>query len=159
MSDTSWRVAGAKWVGAITAFLVLIWTAYEFLHEKRLEREEVFNVYQLELYQETARLAALMATSKNDAVRNSAHEQFLALNWGQNLLVESTEVERWMSYFKTAYANGSEHGGINSFSMCLARAMRIDLQQTWRIEQWRLDDQDDQNARECARIKAALSEK
>ena len=161
MSGSSRLSDYAKWGTVLLGVVTLAVSSHQFFRAKSLEREDQFNTYQLALYQEVSELAATLASSKVQATRDSAWQRFQAHYWGEMVLVESPEVESWMSRFKSAYegrTTGSlPHPFIRSFAYCLARALRQDLAETWRIDHWTSDQLEPGAPDSCEALGAAFS--
>ena len=135
MAEESNLTRFIKLVTAILAAGGFVWGVTAFLITKRLEARASFLDYQLELYQETANVASILANESPETANwQEAHKRFLELYWGDLVLVETPLVEAQMSIFKVALDNKSPY--MRSHSYCLAHELRASLSKSWNVVDW-----------------------
>lgn len=107
---------------------------------RRIEATKPFLERQLKLYTEASQVAAVIATTSNNAARSKAENRFWELYWGELALVENTEVEAAMVAFGGGLNNKASLGELQQLSLTLAHACRFSLDKSWGIHAWSQPD-------------------
>ena len=103
---------------------------------RRIEATKPFLERQLKLYTEATEVAAVIATSSDEAQKSDALERFWQLYWGELALVENKEVEQAMVALGEAIKAKANRGALEQASLRLARACRRSLDNSWGITAW-----------------------
>jgi hypothetical protein len=131
-------------LGAVASFLwgVFVWQtqSQREASSQRIEAMRPFLERQLELYTETSRVAAILATAEDPKTMETARARFWQLYWGELTLVENAEVEAAMVALGTALSN-NERNDIQHASLNLAKAFRASLDRSWGVNVWTNPDQ------------------
>jgi len=124
-------------VGVIFAAMVNIIVNY---HNAKALRKRPFLEKQLELCLEASTLAAILATTRNEATFKLARARFLELYWGPLSVVEDVAVEAAMVEFEEKLEGvrktrpGLPLCGLQIPSYDLARQIRTLILRSWSIE-------------------------
>jgi hypothetical protein len=120
------------------------WIAFQYFGSQHAETDarlreaqKPFNDIQLKTYQEAAGVAGVLATeSEGDPAFTEAKKRFYALYWSGLSLVEDRQVEVAMIYLERTLRNykaaSSPHREVRDRVYCLAHAMKMSVETTWR---------------------------
>ncbi len=130
------RIALAVKVAAVCLTAVgLVWGVTQFLITKRIEARKAYLTYQLETYQDAAKVAAQLASLPQDHPdRPAALARFWKLYWGELVLVEDPVVEARMVAFKNGMETGSRHQ--KALALCLSHGLSKSLADSWNVPEW-----------------------
>lgn len=130
-------------VAAVTAMSTLLGIAWQWRQAQiarsnsaLFEARQPFLTRQLELYGETAKVAARIATSGDEAELSDARSRFWQLYWGELALVEDRDVEAAMVAFGDALKDDARQSKLQPLSLDLAHAIRRSLDRSWGISVW-----------------------
>ncbi len=147
-------------LGAVASFIWGVWVwddkskkelvqaekeSLRLAESRRIESTKPFLERQLALYTEASQVAAVLATSIDDADRRKAKERFWKLYWGELALVENSQVEASMVELGDALKLDKKQVELQQLSLNLAKACRNSLDRSWGVHAWSNPDEASNN--------------
>jgi hypothetical protein len=136
-----------KILSMLGAIVMFVWGVYKYfqneqqrVENRRVEATKPFLDRQLKLYKEATQIAAVLATTRDLNEKDLTAKRFWELYFGELALVENKDVEAAMTDLKEGLAADAPSVDLQRYSLRLAHACRISLDQSWGIHAWTSSD-------------------